>query len=332
MTEPALSAELQDPIDQAVRILRKGGLVAFPTETVYGLGADAMQPAAVAKIFAAKNRPRSHPLIVHLAAPDQLRDWVRTVPDHAKVLATKFWPGPLTMILEKHPRVPQLVTGGAASVGIRIPSHPVAQELLQRFGGGVAAPSANPFSRVSATLASHVRHDLGDRVDLVLEGDGCDIGIESTIVDLCQSPPVILRLGAITQQDLEQTLGFSVGRINRRSTTSPGQHPVHYSPRAETRIVATNQLAIQAAAAAAAGQRVVVLSRSPAPLKTVDFTWWQLPEDLAAVARQLYRRLHEIDAQGFELLLLDLPADEGIGAALRDRLTRAAGNSSVRST
>lgn len=313
-------------IDQAVGILKRGGLVAFPTETVYGLGADARNASAVEKIFAAKKRPRTHPLIVHLANLDQLDDWVQPLTAPAQRLAQKFWPGPLTLILPRKPEVLDAVTGGAEALGVRIPSHPIAQRLLQKFGGGVAAPSANQFKRVSPTLAKHVRHDLGNAVELILDGGPCEVGIESTIVDFSQDPPVILRSGRITQAELEQAAGLVFSGINRQQTASPGQHPIHYSPRAKTLIAATKDLQNVAERLAATGERVVVLSQTPSPSKVKQFVWWQLPAELDAVAQVLYQRLHEVDEQGFDVVLIDLPPDEGIGSAIRDRLYRAAGS------
>jgi L-threonylcarbamoyladenylate synthase len=312
-------------IKQAVEILRRGGLVAFPTETVYGLGADARNQAAIERIFAAKNRPRSHPLIVHLADASWLPDWVGSIPEAASRLAENFWPGPLTLILPKQPEVLDTLTGGSEALGIRIPGHPVAQRLLQEFGSGIAAPSANQFKRVSPTLAKHVRRDLGSSVDLVLDGGACKVGIESTIVDFSQEPPVILRLGQVTQANLEQVAGGSFSLVNRRQTSSPGQHPVHYSPRAKTIIADVGDLQRLAQQHASEGHRVVILSRSEPPSRIDGFTWWQLPDQMDSLAQVLYQRMHEVDEQGFSVLLMDLPPDEGIGSAIRDRIFRAAG-------
>ena len=193
-------------IDYAAHLLRQGRLVAFPTETVYGLGADASNPDAVRRIFQAKGRPADHPLIVHIPSIDSLNDWALTVPDAAHQLAARFWPGPLAMILNKRPEVPLVVTGGQDTVGLRMPDHPVALRLLRAFGGGIAAPSANRFCRISPTQAAHVEEELGDAVDLILDGGACQVGVESTIVDLSGNRPKLLRPGHITRLEIEAVL------------------------------------------------------------------------------------------------------------------------------
>ena len=197
-------------IEQAVRVLRAGGLVAFPTETVYGLGADAEDVQAVERIFAAKGRPRTHPLIAHIGSADQLDHWAADVPESARLLAERFWPGPLTLVLWRSNRVPFAVTGGLETVALRVPDHPVALALLSAFGGGVAAPSANRFGSVSPTTARHVREDMGSAVDLVLDGGPCEVGVESTIVDVRGEQLAILRPGGVAREDLERALGHSI--------------------------------------------------------------------------------------------------------------------------
>ena len=197
-------------IDQAVAILRAGGLVAFPTETVYGLGADASNDAAVGRVFSVKGRPTDHPLIVHLADAEQLDGWAAIVTPTARLLADAFWPGPLTILVERSASVSLAVTGGRSTVGLRVPDHPVARELLRAFGGGIAAPSANRFGRVSPTTAAHVAADLGEDVDVVLDGGPCRVGVESTIVDLTGEVPVVLRSGGISIDRLEELLGHVV--------------------------------------------------------------------------------------------------------------------------
>ena len=200
----------------AVAVLRRGGLVAFPTETVYGLGADAANPAAVGRIFAVKGRPRSHPVIVHLAEATAVKAWAADVPPDAWALAEAFWPGPLTLILPRADHVPDAVTGGAATVGLRVPNQPLALELLSAFGSGIAAPSANRFGRVSPTTAAHVRADLGTAVDLVLDGGPCAVGVESTIVDLSRGAPRVLRLGGLSVDALSLQHQF-IGNGHRNS-------------------------------------------------------------------------------------------------------------------
>ena len=201
---------MNSQLDEAVAVLKRGGLVAFPTETVYGLGADAGNPAAIGKLYAAKGRPADHPVIVHVAGMANLDEWAREISPIARRLAQRFWPGPLTLILKRVPGVSDAVTGGQDTVGLRIPSHPVAHALLEKFGGGIAAPSANRFGRVSATLAEHVRREFGDAVDFVFDGGECDVGIESTIVDATGAAPVLLRPGHITARDIEQAAGIAL--------------------------------------------------------------------------------------------------------------------------
>ena len=220
-----------ETIREAVAVLARGGLVAFPTETVYGLGADASNETAVRRIFSVKGRPADHPLIVHLARVEQLADWAQRVPEAAWRLAEAFWPGPLTLVLPRAPRVLDVVTGGQESVGIRVPSHPVAQALLQAFGGGIAGPSANRFGRVSPTTAEHVRAELGSEVDLVLEGGQSEVGIESTIVDLSSDRPALLRPGIIGAERIAAVLGNALHAPDRTSPRASGMLASHYAPR-----------------------------------------------------------------------------------------------------
>lgn len=209
--EPALLTPTIDP-EIAAQKLREGGLVAFPTETVYGLGADAENERAVGRLFAVKGRPTNHPLIVHLASASELPRWAARVPESARRLAETCWPGPLTLLLEKSARVPDATTGGLSTVGLRVPAHPLALELLRRFGGAIAAPSANRFGRVSPTRAEHVLSDLGDDIDALLDGGECQVGLESTIVDLTRPVPIVLRPGGVTIERLESLLGVAVER------------------------------------------------------------------------------------------------------------------------
>ena len=313
-------------IERAIRILRSGGLVAFPTETVYGLGADASNAAAVARIFEAKGRPASHPLIVHLSGAHALPDWARDVPEIALRLAERFWPGPLTMILARAPGVLQAVTGGQDSIGLRVPSHPVAMALLQGFGGGIAAPSANRFGRVSATTAQHVRDELGERVDLILDGGACPVGIESTIVDLTSGNPVLLRPGRITAQEIEAALQMSMGRANAASPRASGTLAAHYAPRVPLRLVSGGTLDA-AVREAAARQPVAVLARHPRPTYSNATVWMVAPLDALEYARLLYAGLRQLDASGCGLILVEALPDTPDWAAVRDRLARAAAGS-----
>jgi len=297
-------------VAHAAEVLRAGGLVAFPTETVYGLGAHAGQPAALARVFAVKGRPPDHPLIVHLAPGLDLDDWALDVPPAARALAAACWPGPLTMVLRRHPRVDPVATGGRDTVGLRVPAHPVAQDLLARVGGGVAAPSANRFGRVSPTTAAHVRADLGEDVDVVLDGGPCAVGVESTIVDLTVEDPVVLRHGGVPVEVLEAVLGRPVGRHAAGPARAPGMLAAHYAPSARVVLCAdADQAAARAGRERAAGQRVRVLD------PRVDATAW---------AHALYGWLRDADVADLDVLVVVPPPEEGLGVAVADRLRRAA--------
>jgi L-threonylcarbamoyladenylate synthase len=323
-------------IEAAVRSLRQGKLVAFPTETVYGLGADAENPAAVARVFAVKGRPANHPLIVHLAGSDDLERWAAHVPEHARKLAAAFWPGPLTLLLAKSARVPRETTGGLDSVGLRVPAHPVALELLRAFGGGVAAPSANRFGRVSPTRAEHVATDLGDDVDVLLDGGECQVGVESTILDLTSDVPVLLRPGAITIEQIESLLGVIVSRKLSPDARAPGLLPSHYAPQARVELISATagsaSLAARARALADAGERVAILvshQDERSLLETLQaVALLDLGPDAASAAQRLYASLREADARGASVVLASPPAARvlrGLEEALVDRLTKAAG-------
>lgn len=310
-------------IATAAGVLRAGGLVAFPTETVYGLGADASSDAAVARIFAAKGRPRAHPLIVHLAPDARLDDWAIDVPESARRLAAAAWPGPLTIILARGPRVSLATTGGSETVGLRVPAHPMAQELLRAFGGGVAAPSANRFGAVSPTTADHVVADLGDDVDYVLDGGACEVGVESTIVDLSRGRAVLLRPGGLAREAIEAIIG-PLAAADVAAPAAPGTLASHYAPRAQ--VIAVLPHEVPAAIAAARG-RVAVLAPASAfaawpPSSAVAHA---LPDDAAGMARELYAALRDLDASGVDVVIAALPPAAGLGEAVGDRLLRAAG-------
>jgi L-threonylcarbamoyladenylate synthase len=238
--DTAAPMRLGADIAHAARVLADGGLVAFPTETVYGLGADATSAAAVARIYAAKGRPTSHPVIVHLASADELPAWTAELSDAARALAARFWPGPLTLIARRGPKVLDAVTGGAPTVGLRVPSHPMALALLKAFGRGVAAPSANRFGSVSATTATHVVQDLGDAVDYILDGGACAIGVESTIVDVSGPHPALLRPGGVPREAIEAFLGRPLAAPS--ATPAPGTLASHYAPSARVVPVAPGDL------------------------------------------------------------------------------------------
>lgn len=296
---------------RAVAVLRSGGLVAFPTETVYGLGADAENVAAARAVFRAKGRPPTHPLIVHLASATQLSAWARDVPRTAFQLAEAFWPGPLTLILSRSSRVPDEVTGGADTVGLRVPSHPLALAMLAEFGGGVAGPSANRFGAVSPTRAEHVRADLGEDVDFILDGGECVVGVESTIVDLTGAAPVVLRPGAVTEAQLGDVVGQRVTSSATSQHSVPGQLPSHYAPRARVIVVSPHELDAQVELARHQGQRVGVIGVQD-----------QSPED---AARRLYAELRRSDDEGCDIIFACAPTEVGLGIAVADRLRKAAG-------
>ncbi|MFD7631390.1 L-threonylcarbamoyladenylate synthase [Streptomyces sp. NPDC059851] len=313
-------------IEKAAGVLRAGGLVVFPTETVYGLGANAEDRAAVSRIFEVKGRPPSHPLIVHIAGVEHLGDWVENVPATARLLAEHFWPGPLTLVLRRGRRVPFEATGGLETVAVRVPDHPLALALLATFGGGVTAPSANRFGSVSPTTADHVRAELGDAVDFVLDGSPCQVGVESTIVDVTSDVPAVLRPGGVTREDLEAVLGYPLEVPSASRVRVPGQHPSHYAPRARVVLVDPEQVIAEAELARERGHRVGVFLPPPfadAPVKAHAVV--AVPRSMAAYARGLYGFLRELDQRGCDLIIASLPPEEGLGLAIANRLRRAAG-------
>jgi L-threonylcarbamoyladenylate synthase len=310
---------VSDEVRRAAEILRRGGLVAFPTETVYGLGADASSAQAVARLYRVKRRPTDHPVIVHFASSDHAFLWSREAPPAARTLATKFWPGPLTLILKRSEKAKDFVTGGQDTVGLRIPSHPVAQRLLKAFKGAIAAPSANRFGLVSPTTPAHVRDDLGKDVDMVLEGGPSEVGIESTIVDLSAATPVLLRPGRISKADLEAVLKSSVEEKSDSSPRHSGGLERHYAPRTPARLIPSYDLDKEIARLR---EKVAVLAFSR-PDERVDY-WVRMPRDPQAYAQKLYGALRELDSAGCDEILVEAPPETAEWAAVRDRLTRAA--------
>ncbi|MDQ8022679.1 MAG: L-threonylcarbamoyladenylate synthase [Moraxellaceae bacterium] len=307
-----------DTLARAAGLLRQGELVALPTETVYGLGADASNPTAVAKIFAAKNRPADHPLIVHLADADSITQWAREIPKEAIALARAFWPGPLTLILKKEEDVPAEVTGGQDTVGLRVPDHPVALALLRAFGGGVAAPSANRFGRISPTTAQHVFDELGESVAMVLDGGACQVGIESTILDLSRGEPVILRPGMIGADAIAAVIGRRP-RMPQKQEDAPrvsGALAAHYAP-------ATRMKMVDALALLSAPTDVAVLAREAMRPRHFSGRWISAPQDAAGFAHDLYANLRALDAAGASAILVESLPEDGDWDALRDRLGRA---------
>ena len=297
-----------DSLQLAATLIRSGGLVAFPTETVYGLGANALDAAAVARIFQVKGRPRESPLIVHVDSIGMARTLVSEWPEAAGRLAQRYWPGPLTLVLLKQPSIPDIVTAGLATVGLRVPSHPLALALIRAAGVPIAAPSANPFSELSPTTAEHVRESLGDAVDLVLDGGPATVGIESTVLSLAGAEPVLLRPGVIPLPEVESLIGpvrVAQGAF-AGAHASPGMHPRHYRPRT----------------------RLVLLSAGdPPPAGRGE--WLRLgremPADPAAYAAMLYAVLHRLDAQALDWIAVERPPSTPEWAGVLDRLTRAAG-------
>lgn len=311
-------------IEGAVAVLRQGGLVAFPTETVYGLGADASNPAAIRKLYAAKGRPADHPVIVHVADIAQLSNWVREVTPVAQKLAQKFWPGPLTLLFKRAPGVSDGVTGGQDTVAIRIPSHPVAHLLLEKFGGGVAAPSANRFGRVSATLAEHVRQEFGEAVDFVVDGGPSDVGIESTVVDATGTAPVLLRPGHITAREIEQAAGVGLAMPTAQSPRAPGTLAAHYAPATPLLVMESDLLLELATTLTRQGKRVAVLARSALQPLLAGLTWIAAPTDAPAYAHDLYANLRALDAANCDVLLVEQLPQKPDWAAVNDRVGRAA--------
>jgi len=323
---PLAPPQLKD----AVESLRGGALVGMPTETVYGLAGDASNPQAIQRIFALKGRPADHPLIVHLADAAQLDTWAREIPPAAKLLALRFWPGPLTLILKRARTVNALITGGQDTVGVRVPAHPVALALLTAFGGGLAAPSANRFGHVSPTTAQHVREEFGEALPIVLDGGPCTIGIESTIVDLSGSAPRILRPGRIAVDALEGALGqrLEAGAIADSPRVS-GAHASHYAPRTPAELIDTGQLAARLAALLREGETIRVIALGELPRGADGL---ELPAQPNDYARHLYAALRAMDAEGADRILVQAPPDAPAWQAVRDRLQRAtAGNASEES-
>ena len=319
---------------RAVDLLVAGELVAIPTETVYGLGADAANPAAVAKIFAAKGRPADHPLIVHLAGHDAVDHWAEQVPPVAWELMETFWPGPLTLILKKQAWVPDAVTGGQDTVGLRVPGHPVALELLRRFArakgesdgkpAGIAAPSANRFGRISPTTAEHVAEELGERVPLILDGGPCKVGIESTIIDCSRGEPVVLRPGHISPLHLEAVLGrLPAIETAHGAPRVSGSLEAHYAPTTPLRLVAGERLLDFINAQRHRGGKCAVISANQPPQAGMPHAWRLMPADPVGYAHDLYAALRDMDHAGVDLIVVEALPLGADWAAVADRLRRA---------
>jgi L-threonylcarbamoyladenylate synthase len=305
-------------VQEAVQILKKGGLVAFPTETVYGLGADALDPLAVARVFEAKERPTFDPLIVHVADTQNARDLCLAFPPLAERLAEAFWPGPITLVLPKRPIVPDLVTSGLPTVALRVPAHPLALELLKAFGRPLAAPSANRFGHISPTTAEHVRQSLDDRIDGILDGGPCRVGVESTVLSLLEETPILLRHGGIPLEELEKVCGkIRLLEEGVAVSSSPGRLERHYAP--ETRMVA-----IGTHIPFSAGQRwgCLAFQRAPEGLWAFQETLSPKGDSVEAAAR-LFASLRRLDGARLDGIAFEWAPETGLGRAINDRLKRA---------
>ncbi|HUG89445.1 MAG TPA: L-threonylcarbamoyladenylate synthase [Planctomycetaceae bacterium] len=325
-------------VEHAARLLRDGGLVAFPTETVYGLGANALSATAVARVFEAKERPRFDPLIVHVHEAAQIERLAPGVPDQARVLIERFWPGPLTLVLPKTDLVPDLVTSALPTVALRSPDHAIALELLRRAGVPVAAPSANLFGRLSPTEAAHVAEQLGDRIDYILDGGPCRVGVESTVLDVSREPATLLRPGGLPLEEIEAVIGpvalgdgREPGESGGRPTPSPGMLPHHYAPTTPLLVVAEIAADVQKLAAAVSpghaggAPRVGLLSLTPEdPSRFAAVETLSPTGDLREAAAGFFAALRRLDQQQLELMIARPFPEEGLGRALNDRLRRAA--------
>jgi L-threonylcarbamoyladenylate synthase len=316
--EPADEAN----IARAAELLRAGELVAFPTETVYGLGADASNSDAVAKIFAVKGRPASHPVIVHLADATAIDTVAVDIPPSARVLARAFWPGPLTLVLRRAPGVHDSVTGGQDTVGVRVPSHPVARALLAAFGRPIAAPSANKFGRVSPTTAMHVFADFGLELQLILDGGAASVGIESTIIDLSGECPRCLRPGGVPLTAIEKALDEPLAEADALVPRAPGSHASHYAPRAQVKLV--RRVEMLNVLASHKGRRIGVLALEVTVPRLAATLQRVMPVIPAQYAHDLYANLRALDAQRVDVILIEVPPQTPAWTAINDRLARAA--------
>lgn len=311
-------------IHKAVKILNEGGLVAFPTETVYGLGADASNEAAVRKIFQVKKRPHHHPLIVHLSTMEDLPKWAIDIPEAALKLGQAFWPGPLTLVLKKHAHVLNVVTAQQQTIGLRIPKHAIAQDLLKTFGGGVAAPSANRFTHISPTTAQAVYEELGSKIDLILEGGACQVGLESTIIDMTHEPPVILRPGMITAEAINRILGLNVIYRHKMTQRVPGMHAVHYAPTTQTRLVQTDEMISILQNLKSTDLPIAFLVRSPIVFPhSKQIIKIQMANDATRFAHHLYHTLRTLDHQQLQSILIEAVPEDPEWDGIRDRIFKS---------
>ncbi len=331
LSKSDLPLQQQEQITAATRLLCEGGVVAFPTETVYGLGADVTNPDAISRVYKIKQRPIDHPLIVHIGAIAHLDYWAQAIPASAWKLANHFWPGPLTLILQRSRHIPDSVTGGQSTVGIRIPAHPIALALLDALGPtkALAAPSANRFGRISPTTAAHVQQELGANVDMILDGGACEVGLESTIISFHDESPRILRPGGIALSVLETVLNGPVmlahNTINPTIRTS-GSLPAHYAPVTPLSVYSREQIGQHALLLAAKNLRILIMTWSnidTAQLSGQSIEQYSMPADPIAYGQQLYAKLRQFDQAAFDYLLIEAPPDHPDWLAIADRLQRA---------
>ena len=310
-------------IARAARLLREGGIVAFPTETVYGLGVDARNADALRRMYAIKGRPSDHPVIVHVDGLDGAQAWSAQMPEGARALARAFWPGPLTLIVPRASGVLDAITGGQPSIGLRAPAHPVARALLAAFGGGIAAPSANRFGHVSPTTARHVVDDLGDAVDLILDAGPCDVGIESTIVAFTTETPMLLRPGGVPVEAIASVLGQAPIARDATAPRASGTLPSHYAPRTPASLVAPDALIAELGQLEERDERVAVLAITARRPDTFDGVWIGAPADATMYARLLYANLRTLDAADADAILIEQVPQTSAWRAVGDRLARA---------
>jgi len=321
-----LKAEAE-AVRRGAEVIRAGGLVAFPTETVYGLGADALSAAAVARIFEAKERPRGNPLIVHVSGLDALEGVAARVPTRAWDIAARFWPGPLTLVLPRAGVVPLITTGGLETVAVRAPAHPVARALIEASGRPIAAPSANRSGRPSPTRAEHVLEDLDGRIEMILDGGPTPLGVESTVLDMTTDPPTMLRPGGVTLEQLEGCLGrvgVLAGDDEEAAGRSPGLRYRHYAPRAQVILIEVGTGEKAVTPWLEADRPVALMVQRPVSLERPGLTVRTMPGDPEAYARDLFGTLRELDSTGVEGIFVEAVAEEGLGRTIMDRLRRAA--------
>jgi len=314
-------------IREAAAVIRAGGLVAFPTETVYGLGADALAAAAVLRIFEAKERPRGNPLIVHVAGADALETVAARVPAPARAVGAVFWPGPLTLVLPRAAAVPLVTTGGLETVAVRVPAHPVAQALISAAERPIAAPSANRSGRPSPTRAEHVREDLDGRIELILDAGPTPVGVESTVLDMTTEPPTLLRPGGVTLEALQAVLGrvqVLAGDDEEAARRSPGLRHRHYAPRARVKVIEPGTGEQAALPWLETGRAVALMAQRPVSSGSPRLHVKTMPGSLDAYARELFGALRDLDATGVEVILVEAVPEEGLGRTVMDRLRRAA--------